>query len=122
MFRLTREVRFAANQADDPQLAGQPTNGYAGFPSLTGFGPYLSLHVTLSGPLNPVSSYLINIKQIDSCVREIAIPLVTRAVHGANTTSPARLIGELYQRLQSWKPLVLEELRLDLSPFLSVST
>lgn len=122
MFRLTREVRFATNPPDDPQLGGPPTNGYAGFPSVTGFGPFLSLQVTLSGPLDPVSSYLINIKQIDATVRELAIPLVAQAVHGGIPARPARLIARLYERLQAWRPLVLEELKLNLSPYLSVST
>src|SRR6185437_5340962 len=121
MFRLTREVRFAANPPDDPQLGGPPTNGYAGFPSVTGFGPFLSLQVTLSGPLDPVSSYLINIRQIDATVRELALPLIAQAVHAGSPTGPAQLIARLYERLQAWRPLVLEELKLNLSPYLSVS-
>lgn len=121
MFRLTREVRFAVNQGNDPQLRGSPTNGYAGFPSLTGFGPYLSLQVTLSGPLDPVSNYLINIKQIDATVRELAIPRVIDAVHRERRQTPAQLLKQLYRMLEGWPPLRLEELKLNLSPFLSFS-
>src|SRR3954470_18030922 len=65
MFRLTREVRFAANGESDPQLQGAPTNSYAGFPSLVGFAPWLALQVTVAGKLEAQSNYLINIKQID---------------------------------------------------------
>jgi 6-pyruvoyltetrahydropterin/6-carboxytetrahydropterin synthase len=119
MFRLTREVRFAINQADDPQLCSAPANGYGGFPSLTGFGPYLSLAVTLSGPLDPVSNYLVNIKQIDATVRDRVIATVAAAVHSGGVTPP-RLIGRIFQKLEAWPPLRLEKLQLNLSPYLSV--
>lgn len=120
MFRLTREVRFAINGADDPQLSAPPTNGYGGFPSLTGFGPYLSLDVTLSGPLDPVSNYLLNIKQIDATIRDRGIPAVAAAVDSGRDTPP-RLVNRLFQKLEAWPPLTLDELTLHLSPFLSVS-
>lgn len=120
MFRLTREVRFAVNDSPDPQLGAAPTNGYGGFPSLTGFGPYLSLAVTLSGPLDPVSNYLLNIKQIDATLRDRAIPVVAAAVRSGGTT-PAQTIARLYQKLEAWPPLSLEELKLNLSPFLAIS-
>lgn len=119
MFRLTRQVRFAINGADDPQLRSTPTNGYGGFPSLTGFGPYLSLDVTLSGPLDPVSNYLLNIKQIDATIRQRAIPAVSQAVKSGAT--PERAVSRLFQMLEAWPPLLLEELKLHLSPFLFVS-
>ena len=120
MFRLTRQVRFAVNEVPDPQLGTSPTNGHGGFPSLTGFGPYLSLEVTLSGPLDPVSNYLLNIKQIDATIRDRAIPAVADAVRSARAT-PAQLVGRLFQKLEAWPPLSLEALKLNLSPFLSVS-
>ena len=120
MFRLTREVRFAINGPADPQLGRGPTNGYAGFPSLAGFGPFMTLQVTLAGPLDPVSNYLINIKQIDATVRERAIPKIAAAVHDGRTT-PAQLLSRLEPALAAWPPLVLEELKLNLSPFLSLS-
>src|SRR5882724_6407692 len=120
MHRLSREVRFTINEVDDPQFRQNPTNGYGGFPSATGFGPYLSLHVGLSGPIDPVSSYLINIKQIDATVRRLAIPAVAKAVRGGST-GPARLVGRLYDMLEAWPPLTLDELTLNISPFISYS-
>jgi 6-pyruvoyltetrahydropterin/6-carboxytetrahydropterin synthase len=119
MFRLTREVRFAINGVDDPQLRGRPGNGYAGFPALVGYGPCLTLRVTLAGPLDPQSSYLVNIKQIDATVRRVAIPFVADCVAGAPPLTPALLTARLYQMLQAWPPLELAELRLGLSPFLA---
>lgn len=119
MYRLTREVRFAVNEVDDPQLRGRPGNGYAGFPSLVGYGPWLTLRVTLAGRLDAQSSYLVNIKQIDATVRRVAVPYIARCVAGSPPMTPALLIARLYQMLQAWPPLELAELRLGLSPFLA---
>jgi 6-pyruvoyltetrahydropterin/6-carboxytetrahydropterin synthase len=121
MHRLTREVRFAINGENDEQLSQKPTNGYGGFPSVTGYGPFMSIEVTMSGAIDPVSSYLINIKQIDAVVRERAVPVVAEAVL-AKREPPARLVGRLYEMLKAWPPLTLERLSLNLSPFLSYST
>lgn len=120
MFRLTREVRFAINGPADPQLRARATNGYAGFPALLGFGPWMSLQVTLSGPLDPVSNYLINIKQIDATVRERAVPRIAEAVLDGRATPP-QLLARLDEQLAAWPPLTLEELKLNLSPFTSMS-
>ena len=120
MHRLTRQVRFAINGENDAQLAQKPTNGFGGYPSLTGWGPFLAIEVTLSGPINPVSSYLINIKQIDAAVRERAIPVVREAVL-ANGEGPGRVIGRLFDVLEAWPPLSLEKVALNLSPYQSYS-
>lgn len=83
MFRLTREVRFAVNAAPDDQLRGTPANSFGGYPSLTGFGQYFGLSITLSGDLRPDSAYLRNIKDVDDAVRRIGIPLVREHVLGS---------------------------------------
>lgn len=122
MFRLNREVRFAINRDIDEQLAHRPTNSFGGYPSLRGFGTYLTLQVRLSGELDPASSYLINIKQIDAVVRERAIPFVTSAVRGPAYQTPETIVAGLVNLLQpSWPNLRLELLRLSLSPLLSFS-
>jgi 6-pyruvoyltetrahydropterin/6-carboxytetrahydropterin synthase len=122
MFRLTREVRFAINRDASDDVAGRPTNSYGGFPSLRGFGTYLTLQVTLSGDIDPASNYLVNIKQIDSVVRQKAIPLVAAAISKGDRDTPETVVADLFQYLNNaWPPLRLESLRLSLSPFLSYS-
>jgi 6-pyruvoyltetrahydropterin/6-carboxytetrahydropterin synthase len=122
MFRLTRQVRFAINDCDDPQPPGRPTNGHGGFPSLAGFGRYLAMDVTLAGPLDPISGYLVNIKQIDATIRKLAIPAIAAAVRATpRIVTPAQLIGRLHAMLEAWPPLVLEELTLHQSPYLAYS-
>jgi len=120
MHRLTRQVRFAINDSAGDTSDGQPTNSYAGYPTLSGFGRYLSLDITLSGEPSPSSNYVINIKDIDEAVRKRAIPMVANAIRPGNH-SPARLVREVFNLLQDWPPLTLEQVRLNLSPFLSLT-
>lgn len=119
MHRLTRQVRFAINDLAASKTAGPPSNSYAGFPTLSGFGRYLSLDVTLSGNPAPASSYVVNIKEIDEAVRRRAIPTVADAIGSAGLATPATLVRELFTILQDWPSLTLERVRLNLSPFLN---
>ena len=119
MFRLTREVRFAVNRADE-DLRG--SNGYAGVPPLVGFGQYFAMRLTVSGELDPDTAYLTNIKRIDAVVRERAIPVVSAAAHSSAPPPPTQLIGTLHEKLSAgWEPLQVESIELSLSPFLCYS-
>ena len=124
MFRLTREVRFVINDRADAQLrGGAPTNSYAGFPSFTGFGRYLTLAITLEGDLSPHSSYLRNIKEIDEVVRREAIGFVESLVRspGDHRVHPFGVPAVLMDMLKnSWNGVNLREVRLGFSPYLSV--
>ncbi len=116
MFRLTRAVRFAVNADSSEQrrlLRDKPTNGYAGFPSLTGVGHFFTLECTVTGPLDARSEYLVNIKQIDAAVRERAVPIIDSFVRQGNS-GPGRLVASLFEKLVGgWPHLVrLESLRL----------
>src|SRR5260221_12797230 len=140
MFRLTREVRFAINPSPDDQLGQRPTNSHGGYPSLRGFGFYLSLQITVAGEPDDASNYLLNIKQIDAAVRDDAIPFLTDAVRGnerrfgsaersarSSRNRSAALTPEhaslaLFDRLlNAWPGVGVQEIRLSLSPFLSYS-
>ena len=122
MFRLTREVRFAVNRRPDDQLQSKPANSFGGYPSLTGFGQYFALQVTLEGGLQPDSGYLRNIKEIDSVVRQQAIPLVELRFRSDTSEAGGLLLRDLFVLLSdSWPGTKLTSLRLSLSPFLSIS-
>jgi len=79
MFRLTREIRFSINDLPDAQLDHPPTNSYGGYPSLTGFGQYFTIQVTLEGKLDRATGYLRNIKDIDRLIREKVIASIDAA-------------------------------------------
>jgi len=117
MFLLTRETRFAIGADDD--VSGIPTNSYAGYPSLNGFGKYFALRVTLGGDLHPDTGYLRNIKEIDDVVRRQGIRVVSEAIETGTTIAAVPII--LFDQLKSsWPGSSLHTLRLFLSPFLSV--
>jgi 6-pyruvoyltetrahydropterin/6-carboxytetrahydropterin synthase len=121
MVRLTRQVRFAVNAAHDDQLTRHPSNSFAGFPSLTGLGHYFALDVTLRGPVEQRSQYLINIKRVDEQVRAIGVPLVERAVRGGGFGGGGRVLVDLLAALRdAWPGRTLDELRLWLCPLLSL--
>jgi 6-pyruvoyltetrahydropterin/6-carboxytetrahydropterin synthase len=120
MFRLTREVRLGINLTPDEQLRDKPANSYAGYPSLTGFGSYLTLAVTLRGELRPESSYLRNIKDVDDAVRRLAAPILAQGVReGRSPVRSLRAVADAVR--ESWPGTSLEMLSLSLSPFLSLS-
>jgi 6-pyruvoyltetrahydropterin/6-carboxytetrahydropterin synthase len=124
MFRLSREVRFAVNVHDDAQqLSRPPSNGFAGYPSLTGIGQYFSLEVTLAGEPAPESGCVQNIKVIDEKVREIAIPMAAAHVRRcAIAGGGGMLLTGMFERLKNaWPGSELHHLRLSLSPFLTLT-
>jgi 6-pyruvoyltetrahydropterin/6-carboxytetrahydropterin synthase len=117
MFQLTRETRFAVNPGE--KITGKPTNSYAGFPTLNGFGHYFALRLTLGGDLHPDTGYLRNIKEIDDVVRRHGIQIVADAIK--NKTGIFEVPLTLFNQLKSsWPGASLDELQLKLSPFLSV--
>jgi 6-pyruvoyltetrahydropterin/6-carboxytetrahydropterin synthase len=122
MYRLSREVRFAVNPDDDNQLAGVPTNSFAGFPSLRGIGHYFSLEVTLTGEIDRQSSCVRNIKEVDQVVRKLAIPVATAFVRRGRYGGGGTLLLKLYDALRdAWPGSILHHLRLSLSPLLTLT-
>lgn len=120
VFRLTRSVRFVINAA--PAVPQAPTNSYGGYPSLNGAGQYFELSATVAGDLNPDSSYLLNIKDIDAQVRARAIPLIEDVLRRHPDQLGPPLLQRLFDELQNaWPPARLERLALALTPFLNIS-
>jgi 6-pyruvoyltetrahydropterin/6-carboxytetrahydropterin synthase len=119
MVRLTREVRFAVNLNAAAERA--TLNGHGGAPALVGAGMFLTLRVTLEGELDPVSSYLRNIKEIDAQVRKLGVPAIETQVRSGGFTY-AIAIRVLRDRLvDAWPGAQVTQLELLTTPFQSVS-
>jgi 6-pyruvoyltetrahydropterin/6-carboxytetrahydropterin synthase len=118
VFRLTREVRFALTDA----APSNPANGHGGSPALDRIAPWLTLRVSLAGELDPRSSYLRNIKQIDEVVRARAVPLLNK-IHCDPTAAgqlgmvPAAVGQELNA---GWPGVSVDAIEMQLSPYLSL--
>jgi 6-pyruvoyltetrahydropterin/6-carboxytetrahydropterin synthase len=126
LFRLTREVRFAVNPGeDDDQLFHPAANSYGGYPSLSGYGPFLSLAVTLAGELDPATGYLRNIKDIDDAVRRHVIPGIRADVLGQNAPRPLTPFEQPVVAMGLLQSLLghtrVDEVSLRLSPFLTIA-
>jgi 6-pyruvoyltetrahydropterin/6-carboxytetrahydropterin synthase len=118
MYRLTRETRFAINTTPDDQLDHAPSNSFGGYPSLTGLGYYFTLQTTLVGELDPGSRYLRNIKDIDTVVRQVAIPLVGDEVKAGTFGGGGGITQKLFNTLKDrWPNATLECLQLKISPY-----
>jgi 6-pyruvoyltetrahydropterin/6-carboxytetrahydropterin synthase len=110
------------NPDEDDQLAGVPTNSFAGFPSLRGIGHFFCLEVTLAGEIDPQTACLRNIKEIDQVVRRDAIPIATAFVRRGRYGGGSQLVLKLYELLKdSWPGSVLHHLRLSLSPLTTLT-
>jgi 6-pyruvoyltetrahydropterin/6-carboxytetrahydropterin synthase len=117
---LTRTVRFAINP---PALRIEPTNpdpnGFAGTPSMRGLGRHYELNIRCDGDADPVTGYLIDIKQIDRTVRGSLIPIIQHACDTAPEFEPASLLPALARALREALPAAAT-VRWCLSPYYSL--
>lgn len=118
MFALTREVRIAVNSADAQVPPGRVINGHAGYPALDNLDHFFTVQVTLAGNTDPVSGYLMNIKQIDQAIRRDAISMFDANLR--QHLSAQSLIQSLFDHLANIWPQ-LAGVRIGLSPYTAVS-
>lgn len=89
MVTLTRTVRFSPGEPD-----GAGANGYAGSPRVRGMERYFEVLVRCRGEVDPVTGYLIDIKDVDRAVGATVIPRVTRALRErGDATNPFEVLA-----------------------------
>lgn len=109
MIQLQRTVRFCINPTDpseepvDKDFHG--SNGFGGKPAMRGLGRYYELTLTVHGTPDPVTGYLINIKELDRIARDRLIPLIERCCHDAPSTEPAVLLPALLKQAAAALPI-----------------
>jgi 6-pyruvoyltetrahydropterin/6-carboxytetrahydropterin synthase len=118
MFALTREVRLAIGPVAANDLAGGAINGHAGYPGGGDLEHFFTVQVTLGGEVDPVSGYLMNIKQIDQAVRRDGVGVLQSAIR--ENQSPQAVVKNLYDRLAKLWPQ-LSRVRIGVSPYTAVS-
>jgi len=121
MLELSRTVRFCLSP--DPGDAEAPRrNTFAAWPPMRGLGRYYELKVTCRGTADPQTGYFINIKQIDTAVREAVLPQLRRAVANEAAAARAPVAGLLAAALDALQPALshsVQTLELWLCPTLS---
>ena len=121
MLELTRTVRFALG----PEPAGAEAsrhNTFSAWPPPRGLGRYYELHVTCRGEADAATGYFINIKHIDTAVRDHALPRLRAAVAdeaAAADTPMGQLMQDLLARLQPPLDHQVARLTLQLTPYIA---
>lgn len=117
MLSLTREVRFTIPLGDARPGQSQPVNGLAGN-LIDGAGVFCRLQLTLSGRLDPLSSYIENVKRIDAEIRGHVLEPLAGLVRSGRFTL-ARAVGAAMAALdEQWRSGQIERLRLATNPYL----
>jgi 6-pyruvoyltetrahydropterin/6-carboxytetrahydropterin synthase len=97
-------------------------NGHAGWPGMGGLGYFFTVRVTLEGQIDPVSNYLLNIKQVDQLVRERGVPTVAAHVRDGTFGGGGRVARDLFGALaNAWPGTRMVSVGLSLSPYLVLS-
>lgn len=127
MHKLSRIVRFSIN----PFLAedAEGFNSYASKPAGEGLAIFLELSVKLAGEVEPATGLVVNVTDIDSNVRQYAVPIFAERVRSNFRKGKHIELFEIAGLLRaSWGQLAdkfgrarLSELSLKLNPFRKVA-
>lgn len=102
-------------------------NGHGGVPPMEALAPFVTVRVTLEGPIDPQSAYVRNIKDIDDAVRDVALPRVREAINRPLAPLVLTLLDDLGAALTpaqsdvAVSPVRVVGVSLAASPFQSVS-
>ncbi|MEM7627472.1 MAG: 6-carboxytetrahydropterin synthase [Planctomycetota bacterium] len=121
MLELSRTVRFCLSpDAGDAELPRD--NTFSAWPPMRGLGRYYELHVTCRGEADPETGYFINIKHIDTAVRDHALPILRAAVDDevrAAAMPMGALLRDLVAALQPALGYRVARLSLQLTPLIA---
>ncbi|MEM8738498.1 MAG: 6-carboxytetrahydropterin synthase [Planctomycetota bacterium] len=103
MLELSRTVRFGLSP-DEGDDQTPRDNTFSAWPAVRGLGRYYELHVACRGEADPATGYFINIKHIDTAVREGVLPILRSAIgrdgRGGAGVAMGRLMREGFEALQ----------------------
>ena len=127
MHKVTRQVRFSINPflpEDSPGF-----NSYSSRPAGEGFSIFFELGVGVVADVEPTTGFVVNVVEIDRCVREYVVPIFARRIR--ENYRQRRHIGfsEIAELLKSTQKqlagkfgkVMLGELALKLNPFRKVA-
>lgn len=124
MLQLSRTVRFCLSP--DPGDAEVPRhNTFAAWPPMSGLGRYYELRVVCTGEADPQTGYFINIKHIDTAVREHVLPVLRAAVADEAAAARAPVAGLLATALDALQPALghsVDQIELRLCPTLTYTS
>jgi len=123
MLELSRTVRFCLSP--DPADDNSPRdNTFASWPAMRGLGRYYELHVVCHGEADPQTGYFINIKHIDTAVRDHVLPRLRQAIadeHAAMDAAMGKLMRDLFVAVNPALDGSVHRLALQLTPTLALA-
>lgn len=121
--QLSRTVRFALNDPPAVNNGDQDSpprdNTFSMWPAMRGLGRYYELEVFCRGQADPQTGYFINIKHIDTAVRDHVFPVLDRAIQENPSTAElpmGRLMQDMLIALQPGLNNSVERLVFHLTP------
>ena len=127
IFELSRRIRFCINPFLDEIPIG--ANGYAGKPAGLGLSLYIEMALSLIGPVEEKSGFVINVNEIDHKTRQVALPIFIESVRrywrSGQHISLLRLVGIIKQCKQALDSEFLEasidRFNVNLTPFRKIT-
>lgn len=123
LLQLKRTIRFSINPTPPPGSPPAPrkgANGFAASPPMSGLGRHYEIDAICRGEPDPVTGYLVDIKDIDHAVRQGAIPLIADACQNRPETDPLLLMPPIFAAVAKGLEPKLHHLVWRLSPYYSV--
>ena len=88
---------------------------------MRGLGRFYQVTVTCAGEADAVTGYFLNIKQIDAAVRAQVLPHLAEVIERDGGMRLGEVMQQMLQRLQPGLGDTVETVRLELTPFYSLS-
>jgi 6-pyruvoyltetrahydropterin/6-carboxytetrahydropterin synthase len=127
MHKLFREVRFCVN----PFLGGESvgSNSYACKPCGEGLGLFFELCVELTGAVDGGTGFVVNVTDIDKCVRQFVVPVFVERIRGDFGAGRHVSLGGVTELLRSawgrlsgrFEGVVVSKLSLKLNPYRKIA-
>ena len=123
MHKLSRQVRFSVNPFLPKDGCG--FNSFASEPPGEGLSVFFELGVELAGEVEPATGFVVNVIDIDRCVRELVVPVFAgriredfRSGRHIGLLGIAELLSSAWGQLaDKFTPAKMSKLSLKLNPF-----
>jgi len=127
MYKLLRQVRFSINPFLSEDSLGY--NSFASKPAGEGLSIFLELSVEVTGEVDPATGFVINVSEIDTKVREFAVPIFAGRIKQRFQQAKHIGLSEIVELLKSAQEQLtdkfgkakLSELSLKLNPFRKIA-
>ncbi len=95
-------------------------NSYAAWPPMRGLGRYYECRLTVVGPVDPVTGYMVNIKLIDAATRSRILPVFSRFAQQADAPL-GQMMRQALDAVRDRLPHPVTRISLQLAPTYAIT-